>query len=129
MVAEHGWPGRGLVGAEAATVASALLQHHTGDLAFRRECLALIEAAAEDGDMLRRDAAYLTDSLRRAEGRPQLYGTKFERVAGGELRPCPIEDEDRVDERRAAVGLGPLADYAALLAQTYPAPANEGVQA
>ncbi|WP_327069766.1 DUF4135 domain-containing protein [Kitasatospora sp. NBC_01302] len=129
VVAEHGWPGRGLVGAEAATVASALLQHHTGDLAFRRECLALIEAAAEDGDMLRRDAAYLTDSLRRAEGRPQLYGTKFERVAGGELRPCPIEDEDRVDERRAAVGLGPLADYAALLAQTYPAPANEGVQA
>ncbi|MGC0417156.1 DUF4135 domain-containing protein [Embleya sp. AB8] len=128
VVAEHGWPGHRLVGAEAATAASALLQHHSGDLAFRRECLALIEAAAEHGDMPRRDAAYLTDSLRRAEGRPQLYGTKFERVAGGELRPCPIEDEDRVDERRAAVGLGPLADYAALLAQKYPAPANDEVQ-
>ncbi|MFD8478427.1 DUF4135 domain-containing protein [Kitasatospora sp. NPDC059673] len=129
VVAEHGWPGRALVGAQAATVACALLQHHTGDLAFRRECLALIEAAAEHGDLPRRDAAYLTDSLRRAEGRPQLYGTKFERVAGGALRPCPIEDEDRVDERRAAVGLGPLADYAALLARKYPAPENEGVQA
>ncbi|MFF0297358.1 DUF4135 domain-containing protein [Kitasatospora sp. NPDC004614] len=124
VVAEHGWPGHGLVGREAATVASALLQHHTGDLAFARECLALIEAAAERGDMHRRDAAYLADSLRRAEGRPQLYGTKFERVAGGELRPCPIEDGDRVDERRAAVGLPPLADYAALLAEKYPAPEN-----
>ncbi|GGQ78993.1 DUF4135 domain-containing protein [Kitasatospora griseola] len=129
VVAEHGWPGRGLVGEEAATAASALLQHCTGDLEFRRECLALIEAAAERGDMPRRDAAYLTDSLRRAEGRPQLYGTKFERAAGGDLRPCPIEDEERVDERRAAVGLGPLADYAALLAAKYPAPENEGVEA
>lgn len=129
VVAEHGWPGRSLVGEEAATVASALLQHHTGDLAFQRECLALIETAAEDGDMLRRDVAHLTDALRRAEGRPQLYGTKFERVAGGALRPCPIEDEERVDERRAAVGLDPLADYAALLAEKYPAPDTEGVQA
>jgi hypothetical protein len=129
VVAEHGWPGRSLVGAEAATAASVLLQHHTGDLAFQRECLALVEAAAECGDMLRRDVAYLTDSLRRAEGRPQLYGTKFERAANGELRPCPIEDEDRVDERRTAVGLGPLADYAALLARKYSAPEKKRVQA
>ncbi|MFJ5924535.1 DUF4135 domain-containing protein [Kitasatospora sp. NPDC092948] len=129
VVAEQGWPGRTLVGDEAAMAASALLQHHTGDLAFPRECLALIEAAAETGDMFPRDAAYLTDSLRRAEGRPQLYGTKFERAAGGDLRPYPIEDEQRVDERRAAVGLGPLADYAALLTEKYPAPENEGVQA
>ncbi|MER5637955.1 DUF4135 domain-containing protein [Kitasatospora sp. NPDC002227] len=129
VVAEHGWPGHALVGPEAATVAGALLQHHSGDLEFQRECLALIEAAADKGDMLRRDAAYLTDSLRRAEGRPQLYGTKFERAADGGLRPCPIEDEGRVDERRAAAGLEPLAAYAALLAAKYPAPENEGVQA
>ncbi|MBD0838560.1 DUF4135 domain-containing protein [Streptomyces sp. TRM68416] len=133
VVAEHGWPGHGLVGPEAATVAAALLQHHQGDLDFRRACLTLIEAAAEAGDMLPRDAAYLTDALRRAEGRPQLYGTKFERAATGELRPCPIEDEDRVDERRAAAGLQPLAAYAALLAEKYPAPEpaaeNEGVRA
>lgn len=129
VVAEHGWPGRGLVGAEAATAASVLLQHHTGDLAFRRECLALVEAAAESGEMLGRDVAYLTDSVRRAEGRPQLYGTKFERAADGELRPYPVEDEDRVDERRAAVGLGPLADYAARLARAYSIPEKNGVRA
>ncbi|MFD7641904.1 DUF4135 domain-containing protein [Kitasatospora sp. NPDC059795] len=129
VVAEHGWPGRSLVGAEAAAAASALLQHHTGDLVFLRACLTLIEAAAERGDMLRSDVAYLTDSLRRAEGGRQLYGTKFERAPGGELRPCPIEDADRVDERRAAAGLGPLADYAALLAAKYPAPEPEGARA
>ncbi|GAA3021412.1 hypothetical protein GCM10020229_35760 [Kitasatospora albolonga] len=124
VVAEHGWPGHGLVGPEAATAAGALLQHHEGDLDFRRACLMLIEAAAEAGDMLPRDAAYLTDAVRRAEGRPQLYGTKFERAAPGELRPCPIEDEDRVDERRAAAGLQPLAAYAALLAAKYPPPGS-----
>ncbi|MFJ1751887.1 DUF4135 domain-containing protein [Kitasatospora sp. NPDC088134] len=121
VVAEHGWPGRALVGAEAAAAAVALLQHRTGDLAFRYACLALIEAAAERGYTPRRDVAYLTDALRRDEGRPQLYGTKFERGPDGALRPCPIEDPDRVDERRAAVGLGPLAAYAALLAEKYPA--------
>ncbi|MGW4382428.1 DUF4135 domain-containing protein [Kitasatospora sp. NPDC004531] len=131
VVAEHGWPGHRLVGEEAASAANALLQHHTGDLAFPRACLALIEAAAERGDMHRRDAAYLADALRHAEGRPQLYGTKFERAEDGALRPCPIEDEDRVDERRAAVGLGPLADYAAFLARKFPAPGpeHEGGQA
>jgi hypothetical protein len=43
---------------------------------------------------------------------PQLYGTQFT-VTGGEFGPHPIEDPQRLDERRAAAGLEPFADYEA----------------
>jgi hypothetical protein len=46
--------------------------------------------------------------VRVAQARPQVYGTQFARAG-----PQPIEDEEHLDERRAAVGLEPFADYAA----------------
>jgi hypothetical protein len=45
-------------------------------------------------------------------GQLQLYGTQFT-VTGGELGPCPIEDRQRLDERRAEAGLEPFADLEA----------------
>lgn len=42
------------------------------------------------------------------EGRPQLYGTQLQPDNEGWLRAYLIEDLDRVDERRRAVGLEPL---------------------
>jgi hypothetical protein len=36
-----------------------------------------------------------------------LYGTQFT-VTDGELGPCPIEDRQRLDERRAEAGLEPF---------------------
>ena len=45
-------------------------------------------------------------------GQPQLYGIEFT-VTGGEFGPHPIEDPQRLDERRAAAGLEPFADYEA----------------
>jgi hypothetical protein len=41
-----------------------------------------------------------------------LYGTQFT-VTDGEIGPCPIEDRQRLDERRAEAGLEPFADYEA----------------
>ncbi|MEO3755597.1 DUF4135 domain-containing protein [Streptomyces sp. B6B3] len=119
VVDRHGWPGRALVGERAAAVACRLVQHARGEVAFRTSCLELIRRAAEAGDMPPREIAYVTDALRLAEERPQLYGTKFERV-GDLLRPCPIEDPERVDERRAGLGLEPLARYARRVRETFP---------
>jgi hypothetical protein len=45
------------------------------------------------------------------EGREQVYGTQMCGTADGAAIPWPIEDPDGVDERRAAAGLEPLADY------------------
>jgi transposase len=41
-----------------------------------------------------------------------LYGSQLFEVQGGDgMRLEPIEDEANVDERRAKMGLGPLAEY------------------
>jgi len=52
----------------------------------------------------------LEDRIRVFENRPQLYGTQLKPDAHGNPRPHAIEDRERVDERRRAVGLEPLAE-------------------
>lgn len=115
---EAGWPGRSLVGHEAANMAWLLVQHADADPAFQRECLDLLGAAAEAGEASASDLAYLTDRVLRSEGRPQRYGTQFTQGPNG-LEAQPIEDPEHVDERRASVGLGPLAEYARLMRREY----------
>ena len=46
------------------------------------------------------------------EGRPQLYGTQIAEVDENGAVAWPVEDEQRLDERRAEVGLEPFAEYA-----------------
>ena len=50
-----------------------------------------------------------------AEGKPQEYGTQAIARDGG-FQPRNLRDPDRVDERRASVGLGSLAEYLAIMA-------------
>ncbi|MEU7861622.1 DUF4135 domain-containing protein [Nonomuraea sp. NPDC049141] len=124
VVTDHGWPGHTMVGAAAAAAASRLVQHTRGHLDFRRHCLELMRQAAAGGDLPWREVAYLTDELRLADGLPQVYGTKFEPVAGT-LVPCPIEEPDDVDHRRAAMGMEPLADYTDRIRQRFPLTGKE----
>ena len=111
VVEEHGWPGHALVGARAAGAAVRLVQHVERDFAFRQRCLRLVRRAAAQGDLPWHHVAYLTDALRVAAHRKQVYGTKFHE-RGGVLVPLPIERAASVDRRRAALGLAPLAVYA-----------------
>lgn len=106
VIAKQGWPGKSLVGEEAAEAAWLLVQHADADRAFQRECLSLIERAAVSGEASKADYAYLYDRIAVAENRPQRYGTQYR-----DNKPAPIEDEAHVDERRKAVGLGTMAEY------------------
>jgi hypothetical protein len=104
-----GWPGRRLVGAEAADAAWLVLQHSVGDPAVMRRGLALVRAAPAD-DVAPAQVAMLDDRVRVLSGLPQRYGTQFDWDAQGVMSPWDIEDPDRVDERRRAAGLPPLAE-------------------
>jgi hypothetical protein len=111
VIAEHGWPGSAVVGEDGAHSAWLLVQNAgAGDPAFQRRCLDLLTAAVEAGTAARRDLAYLTDRVLLAEGEPQEYGTQVT-VRDGHYEPRNLRDPDLVDERRAAAGLEPLADY------------------
>jgi len=107
---EVGWPGEGLVSKKAAEAAWTVAQHAIGEPAFQREVLGLVAQAVTAGEAPAWQAAYLEDRIRSFEGRPQRYGTQYDWDDAGHLSPWPsVEDPEGVDERRAAVGLGPLA--------------------
>jgi len=110
VIAEHGWPGASMVGTDGAHAAWLLVQHASADRPFQRHCLDLMTAAVEAGEAAQRDLAYLTDRVLLAEGRQQEYGTQLT-SRGGKWVPRNLRDLEGVDGRRAAVGLGPLADY------------------
>jgi hypothetical protein len=101
-----------MVGDEASHAAWLLIQHADRDPAFQRRCLALLRAAAEDGEAAWQEVAYLTDRVLLAENRPQEYGTQLQ-ARRRRWAPRDLREPATVDERRAAMGLGPLADHVA----------------
>lgn len=111
IIDERGWPGWSSVGEAGANQAWLIAQHSDHDLRFQQRCLALLRDAVARADASAADLAYLEDRVRVAAGRPQLYGTQGRPGPDGQWTPRPIEDTDTVDERRAYVGLEPLADY------------------
>jgi hypothetical protein len=111
VLARYGWPGRRLVGEEGSHGAWLLLQHADRDTALQHTALRLMETAVAHGDASNRDLAYLTDRVRGAEGLPQVYGTQLQYDSRGCASPKPSEDPDRLDARRASVGLEPVARY------------------
>jgi hypothetical protein len=105
----HGWPGRGLVGSDGARAAWLIAHHAIGEPRLQRRALQLLRTAAVAGEATLLEVAMLEDRVRISEGRPQRYGTLFDWDRNGEMNPLPIENADCVDERRRAIGLGPLA--------------------
>jgi hypothetical protein len=110
VIATYGWPGKSLVGVDGANAAWLLVQHADADPAFQRHCLGLLTTAAEAGEATGQELAYLTDRVLLAEGQQQVYGSQVQHQDGA-WRPCDLGDPGRVDQRRAAVGLEPLAEY------------------
>ncbi len=115
IIAEIGWPKRSVVGERAASAAFLILQH--ADLAYQKKYLALTRAAVAENEMRGSSLALLEDRVRLREGGQQLYGSQVRRNDAGEWEAHSLEDPAGVDARRAAVGLGPLADYLAGFAQ------------
>ena len=116
LFAEMEWPTVALVGKRAAGAAWTILQH--ADLAMQERYFDRVERAAERGDLDRGLYATMFDRIQLRRGQPQRYGTQFE-CAGGQHVPSRLEAPEKVDERRAEVGLPPLAEYTAMMRQAY----------
>ena len=118
VVTEAGWPGRSAVGDDGAHAAWLLAQHADGDPVFQRQCLDLLAEAAAQGEATLRQVAYLTDRVLLAEGRPQEFGTQV-MARNGAWVPCSLRSPADVDQRREAMGLGPMAEYLASIEARY----------
>lgn len=105
-----GWPGRRQYGDDGAGAAFLILQHAIGHPDLQRRGLTLILDAIPEGQANPLDAAYLSDRIAIFEGNPQTFGTQFDWDANGQLSPAPVRDPETLDERRASVGLPPIAE-------------------
>lgn len=108
ILAEHGWPGRSLVGEDGAHAAWFIAQHAIADPPFQRRALGLLREALAKGEVAPAQPAFLEDRICCFEGRPQVYGTQFDVDENGLLQAYPIADPEHVNERRRAVGLNTL---------------------
>jgi hypothetical protein len=108
IIAEHGWPGRSLVGEDGAMAAWFIAQHSIADPPFMRQVLGLLRDALAKGEVSPAQPAYLEDRICCFEGRPQVYGTQFEPGEDGLPQPYVIADPEHVNERRRAIGLNTI---------------------
>lgn len=118
IVALIGFPTASKVGKEVSNDAWLLVQHADHDIEFQTICLTLMKESSE-GEVERRDIAFLEDRIRVNQGRGQLYGTQFMQVDGRHV-PRPIEDEENIDARRAEMGMGTLAERIEEMYRKYP---------
>ena len=107
-ISEFGW--------EADKNAWLLVQHADHDSPFQRQVLAILEPLVAKGESNPRNFAYLYDRVAAsfqnpAERKPQRYGTQRMCTGPGTSEPLPVEEPEKLDERRATVGLPPEAEY------------------
>ncbi|MFD7137006.1 DUF6624 domain-containing protein [Streptomyces sp. NPDC059894] len=108
ILAEHDWPGHRLVGPAAARAAWSIALHSNDESDFQRAAATLLERAVKADDALIQHWAHLHDRVLINNGHDQEYGTQlFLRADGIEL--CPLRAPESLDERRATVGLPPIA--------------------
>ncbi len=125
IVAEHhGLPGLQQVGADGVAAAWLLVQHADADAAFQHEVLEGLLPLVERGEVSSREFALLTDRVLVNTGKPQRYGSQLAAV-NGRWEPKPMEAPEQVDQRRAALGQMPLADYICVAARMFPPPPTD----
>jgi hypothetical protein len=112
MLAENGWLGKSLVGEDGAEAVWLIVQHAISRPDLQRRFLPLLKAQIERGENPAWQAAFLEDRILSFEGKPQIYGSQFDWNERDAMSPNEIFDPEKIDERRAAVGLEtPYSEY------------------
>ncbi|KKO63130.1 hypothetical protein VM94_02878 [Janthinobacterium sp. KBS0711] len=109
IIASKGWPTQTMVGYKAAASAWLIAQH--GSDAFLKSSLALMRAAAAQGEITPSRLALAIDRDLTNDKLPQLYGSQFQTGSDGKSVAFPIADPQHLEQRRASVGLAPYAQY------------------
>jgi uncharacterized protein YfbU (UPF0304 family) len=106
---QYGWVGEDKVGSQANLSLFLVIQH--ADLATQQKYLPMMRQAVKEGKAQSSSLALLEDRVALGEKKRQTYGSQIGEDSTGTSYVLPLDDPDNVDKRRAAVGLGPLADY------------------
>lgn len=119
IYSKYGYPTARLVGADPSHHFFVLIQHADAEQQFQVAMLPILEKLSRKGSISRKDYAYLYDRVQRNTGGKQLYGTQLTYGPKANLfdqndkimYPPDLADPKHVDQRRKAVGLGPIEEY------------------
>lgn len=107
---KYGWLGEDAVGNRGASTLFLVIQH--ADRITQENYLPMIREAVKQGKASGSSLALLEDRVALKQGKRQIYGSQIGRDNDTKLYfVLPLEDPDNVDQRRASVGLPPLAEY------------------
>ncbi len=113
IIDSAGWLGADVIGAKANQALFLVIQHADA----QPDAVAAGKAEAHE-------LAMLEDRVAVNSGGPQIYGSQVGWKNGKPFMQ-PIADEEHVNERRKAVGLEPLEDYAERLGVHWTQPAKQ----
>lgn len=106
----HGWPSKAVIGERGNRTISNVLQHSTNDV--RIKYLPMMREAVERGDLQPRFLARAEDRIATEQGKLQIYGGQMKYYPESRsFNVWPVYDPANIDERRAAIGLGPIAEH------------------
>ena len=112
-IERDGWFTISRFGKAGDSAAFLLVQHADLDRPFQAKVLQILEPLVASQETQPKNYAYLYDRVAVGQGRPQRYGTQGRCTGPGVWSPNDVEAADKLDERRASVGLGPEAEYQA----------------
>lgn len=107
LIDQYGWLSKAVVGKTGNLAIWLVIQH--ADLATQEKYYPIMEKAVQENKATKKDLAYLEDRILMRQGKKQLYGTQYKLdPETNEMKLWEVEDPDRLNERRAAVGLPPM---------------------
>ena len=107
LIDQFGWLSKAVVGKTGNSAVWLVIQH--ADLATQEKYYPIMEKAVQENKASRKDLAYLEDRILMRQGKKQLYGTQYKLDSEtNEMKLWEEEDPDRLNERRASVGLPPM---------------------
>jgi hypothetical protein len=107
---DRGWLGSDVIGNEGNSTLFLVIQH--ADLETQVDYLPMMRDAVKQGNASASSLALLEDRVALRQGNRQIYGSQIGRdQETGEYFVSPLMEPEKVNERRAEVGLGPIEDY------------------
>jgi outer membrane protein OmpA-like peptidoglycan-associated protein len=108
LLKKYGWPKISEVGKKASKAAYLIVDH--ADINIMKEFLPYLENTCKEKEAPWEWYATLYDRIQITEGKPQRYGTQYERDSKDPFlsKLSPLEYPDKVDELRRDLGMEPI---------------------
>ena len=105
---KYGWLGADVIGEQGNETLFLVIQH--SDLETQLKYLPMMREAVKKGNAKGTNFALLVDRIEMGKGNRQIYGSQI-KIDGDEFYVYPIIEPEKVNERRAEIGLGGIEEY------------------